>query len=108
MWDFGETGSDIRQKRNAFITADLDLQAEKMTLILDAVDAYLGYIDAAKKYDSEIESLMFDLDTLVKSLANSREYISENEISRANTKLSEIEIELQSLAGRVAYIKSSI
>ena len=28
-----------------------------MTLILDAVDAYLGYIDAAKKYDSEIESL---------------------------------------------------
>ena len=57
MWDFGETGSDIRQKRNAFITADLDLQAEKMTLILDAVDAYLGYIDAAKKYDSEIESL---------------------------------------------------
>ena len=57
---------------------------------------------------SEIESLMFDLDTLVKSLANSREYISENELSRANTKLSEIEIELQSLAGRVAYIKSSI
>ena len=37
MWDFGETGSDIRQKRNAFITADLDLQAEKMTLVLDAV-----------------------------------------------------------------------
>jgi len=28
-----------------------------MTLILDAVDAYLGYIDAVKKYDSEIESL---------------------------------------------------
>ena len=57
---------------------------------------------------SEIESLMFDLDTLVKSLANSREYISENELLRANSKLSEIEIELQSLAGRVAYIKSSI
>ena len=57
---------------------------------------------------SEIESLMFELDTLVKSLANSREYISENELSRANAKLSEIEIELQSLAGRVAYIKSSI
>ena len=57
---------------------------------------------------SEIESLMFDLDTLVKSLANSREYISENELSRANANLSEIEIELQSIAGRVAYIKSSI
>ena len=51
---------------------------------------------------------MFDLDILVKSLANSREYISENELSRASGKLSEIEIELQSLAGRVAYIKSSI
>ena len=57
---------------------------------------------------SEIESLMFDLDTLIKSLANSREYISENELSRANANLSEIEIELQSIAGRVAYIKSSI
>ena len=57
---------------------------------------------------SEIESLMFDLDTLVKSMANSREYISEKELSRASGKLSEIEIELQSLAGRVAYIKSSI
>ena len=57
---------------------------------------------------SEIESLIFDLDTLVKSLANSREYIAQNEISRANSKLSEIEIELQTLAGRVSYIKSSI
>jgi adhesin transport system outer membrane protein len=63
MWDFGETGSDIRQKRNAFITADLDLQAEKMTLTLDAVDAYLGYIDAAKKYDSEIESLISKIES---------------------------------------------
>jgi len=44
---------------------------------------------------SEIESLMFDLDTLVKSLANSREYISEKEFSRANTKLSEIEIQVE-------------
>ena len=57
---------------------------------------------------SEIESLIFDLHTLVKSLANSREYIAQNEIPRANSKLSEIEIELQTLAGRVAYIKSSI
>jgi len=63
LYDFGETGSDIRQKRNAFITADLDLQAEKMTLILDAVDAYLGYIDAVKKYDSEIESLESKIET---------------------------------------------
>ena len=57
IWDFGETFSDIKQKRNAMRTAELDLQAEKSTIIVDAVDAYLGYIDAVKKYDSEIESL---------------------------------------------------
>jgi len=57
IWDFGETFSDIKQKRNAMITAELDLLAEKSTIIVDAVDAYLGYIDAVKKYDLEIESL---------------------------------------------------
>ena len=56
---------------------------------------------------SEIESLIFDMDTLIKSLANSREYIAEGDFARATSKLSELEIELQSLAGRVAYIKSS-
>jgi hypothetical protein len=57
---------------------------------------------------SEIESIMFDLETLIKSLANSREYIAGEDFSRASGKLSELEIELQSLAGRVAYIKSSL
>ncbi len=57
---------------------------------------------------SEIESVIFDMDTLIKSLANSREYIAEEDYSRAISKLSELEIELQSLAGRVAYIKSSL
>ena len=57
---------------------------------------------------SEIESLIFDMDTLIKSLANSREYIAEDDYSRAFNKLAEIEIELQTLAGRVAYIKSSL
>ena len=57
---------------------------------------------------SEIESLIFDMDTLIKSLANSREYIAEGDYASATSKLSELEIELQSLAGRVAYIKSSL
>ena len=57
IWDFGESSSDIKQKYNAVKSAELDLRAEKMTIIVDAVDAYLGYVDAAKKYESEIESL---------------------------------------------------
>ncbi len=57
---------------------------------------------------SEIESLIFDLETQIKALANSREYIAEKDFSRASNKLSELEIELQSIAGRVAYIKSSL
>ena len=57
---------------------------------------------------SEIESMIFDIETSIKSLANSREYIAEDNYSRAFTNLAEIEIELQTLAGRVAYIKSSL
>ncbi|MDA2969460.1 MAG: hypothetical protein O3A48_01565 [Actinomycetota bacterium] len=57
---------------------------------------------------SEIESLMVELEVLIKSLANSREYIAEEDYQRAQFKLSEIEIELQSVAGRVAFIKSNI
>ena len=44
---------------------------------------------------SEIESIMFDIETSIKSLANSREYIAEDDYSRAFNKLAEIEIELQ-------------
>jgi len=57
IYDFGETGSDIKQKRNALETSSIDLQSAKMTLIIDSVDAYLGYIDAVKKLDSEKEAL---------------------------------------------------
>ena len=47
---------------------------------------------------SEIESIMFDLETLIKSLANSREYIAEAKIIHEHQEsLSELEIELQSL-----------
>ena len=66
IYDFGETGSDIKQKRNAHKVAQLDLQAEKMTIIIDAVDAYLGYIDAVKKLDSETEALESKIESLVK------------------------------------------
>jgi hypothetical protein len=55
----------------------------------------------------EIESLIVELEVLIKSLANSREYIAEEDFQRAQFKLSEIEIELQSVAGRVAFIKSN-
>lgn len=61
-----------------------------------------------KQIYSEIESLMVELEVLIKSLANSREYIAEEDYQRAQFKLSEIEIELQSVAGRVAFIKSNI
>lgn len=57
---------------------------------------------------SEIESMIFDIETTIKSLANTREYIAEDDYSRAFNHLAEIEIELQTLAGRVAYIKSSL
>jgi len=50
---------------------------------------------------------MVELEVLIKSLANSREYIAEEDFQRAQFKLSEIEIELQSVAGRVAFIKSN-
>ncbi len=63
LWDFGETNSDIRQKANAFDVAQLDLQAAKATLIIDAVDAYLGYIDAVKKLDSENETLQSKIES---------------------------------------------
>jgi len=57
IYDFGETSSDIKQKRNALNVSKIDLNSDRMTLIIDAVDAYLGYIDAVKKLDSETEAL---------------------------------------------------
>ena len=42
-------------------------------------------------------AIIFDIETSVKSLANSREYIAESDYSRAFTKLSELEIEIQEL-----------
>ena len=63
IWDSGETSSDIRQKENALDAAQLDLFAAKATLIIDAVDAYLGYIDAVKKSDTEKETLQSKIES---------------------------------------------
>ena len=57
---------------------------------------------------SEIEMLINELETLVKSLATARELIAESSNNRASNNLSEIEIELQAIAGKVSKIKSNI
>ena len=57
---------------------------------------------------SEIEFLINELETLVKSLATAREYIGENSNNRASNNLSDIETRLQAIAGKVSKIKSSI
>ena len=56
---------------------------------------------------SEIEILINELETLVKSLATAREHIAESSNNRASGNLSEIEIKLQAIAGKVSKIKSS-
>ena len=55
--------------------------------------------------NNEIEYLISELTAAVKSLANSRELIAENNYKRATNYLSETEIALQAVAGRVSKIK---
>ena len=55
--------------------------------------------------NNEIEYLINELTAAVKSLANSRELITENNYKRATNYLSETEIALQAVAGRVSKIK---
>ncbi len=55
---------------------------------------------------SEIEMLINELETLVKSLATARELIAENSNNRASNNLSEIEIQLQAIAGKVSKINT--
>ena len=57
---------------------------------------------------SEIEVLINELEILVKSLATAREHIAENSNNRASNNLSDIEMQLQAIAGKVSKIKSSI
>ena len=55
--------------------------------------------------NNEIEYLINELTAAVKSLANSRELIAENNYKRATNYLSETEIALQAIAGKVSKIK---
>lgn len=55
--------------------------------------------------NNELDNLIRELNTLVKSLANSRELIAEDNFKRATNYLSEIEIALQAIAGKVSKIK---
>ena len=55
--------------------------------------------------NNEIGYLINELTAAVKSLANSRELIAENNYKRATNYLSETEIALQAVAGRVSKIK---
>ena len=55
--------------------------------------------------NNELDNLIRELNTLVKSLANSRELIAENNFKRATNYLSETEIALQAIAGKVSKIK---
>ena len=55
--------------------------------------------------NKEIDNLIHELNSLVKLLANSRELIAENNFKRATNYLSETEIALQAIAGKVSKIK---
>ena len=55
--------------------------------------------------NKEIDNLIHELNSLVKSLANSRELIAEDNFKRATNYLSETEIALQAIAGNVSKIK---
>ena len=55
--------------------------------------------------NKEIDNLIHELNSLVKSLANSRELIAEDNFKRATDYLSETEIALQAIAGKVSKIK---
>ena len=55
-----------------------------------------------------IASIIRSLEVVVKKMADSREEISENELSKAFTTLNDIEVELQRVAGQVAKLKFNI
>ena len=59
----------------------------------------------APEANKEIDNLIHELNSLVKSLANSRELIAEDNFKRATNYLSETEIALQAIAGKVSKIK---
>tara|TARA_Y100000590_G_C15359646_1_gene878414 strand:+ start:326 stop:535 length:210 start_codon:yes stop_codon:yes gene_type:complete len=66
---------------------------------------YTEQNDSAK---DEIASIIQKLEDVVRKMADSREEISDDNISRAYRTLNDIEIELQKIAGKVAGLKFKI
>ena len=54
----------------------------------------------------EIEKILNEINNISQSLSSSREFISENSNKRAQSRLAEIESNLQIIAGRIAEINS--
>ena len=59
-------------------------------------------------YKNHIETVIKNLEALVKKMADSREEIAENRIEKASESLNYIEVELQKLAGEVALLRFQI
>ncbi|MBB37840.1 MAG: hypothetical protein CL515_05015 [Actinobacteria bacterium] len=59
-------------------------------------------------YKNHIETVIKNLEALVKKMADSREEIAENHIEKASESLNYIEVELQKLAGEVARLRFQI
>ena len=66
------------------------------------------YTEQNNSAKEEIASIIQKLEDVVKKMADSREEISDNNISKAYTTLNDIEIELQRIAGKVAGLKFKI
>ena len=54
----------------------------------------------------EIEKILNEINDISQSLSSSKEFISENSNKRAQTRLAEIESNLQIIAGKIAEINS--
>ena len=59
-------------------------------------------------YKNHIETVIKNLEALVKKMADSREEIAENHIEKASESLNYIEVELQRLAGELALLRFQI
>ena len=66
------------------------------------------YTEQNNSAKEEIGSIIQKLEDVVKKMADSREEISDDNISKAYTTLNDIEIELQRIAGKVAGLKFKI
>lgn len=63
----------------------------------------------SKNFEKEkIALIIRSLEVVVKKMADAREEISENEISKAFSTLNDIEVELQMISGQVAKLKFEI